>query len=128
MRSMSKLNKNYLGFTFLIMLIGWGICLLCSFNGTSINDNRWLFAPYLLGGWPPTIASYWALKRNSKITGIKEWLKNIFDYRHNIFSYMMVVLLAILSVLPQCLISGYKNGAPIFAIIVMIPVIFLEAS
>lgn len=122
MRNMSKLNKNYLGFTFLIMLIGWGICLLCSFNGTSINDNRWLFVPYLLGGWSPTIASYWALKRNNKITGIKEWVKNIFDFRHNIFSYIMVVILAILSILPQCLISGYKNGAPIFAIFVMIPV------
>lgn len=122
MSNMSKLNKNYLGFTFLIMLIGWGICLLCSFNGTSIKDNRWLFVPYLLGGWSPTIASYLALKKNNKITGIREWLKNIFDFRHNIFSYIMVVILAILSILPQCLISGYKNGAPIFAIIVMIPV------
>lgn len=122
MRNISKLNKNYLGFTFLIMLIGWGICLLCSFNGTSINDNRWLFVPYLLGGWSPTIASYLALKKNNKITGIREWLKNIFDFRHDIFSYIMVVILAILSILPQCLISGYKNGAPIFAIIVMIPV------
>ena len=52
---MSKLNKNYLGFTFLIMLIGWGICLLYSFNGISLNDNKWLYAPYLLGGCSPKI-------------------------------------------------------------------------
>ncbi len=58
---MSELNKNYLGLTFLIMLIGWGTCLLCSFNGISLDDNRWLYGPYLLGGLSPTIASYLSL-------------------------------------------------------------------
>ena len=118
---MSKLNKNYLGFTFLIMLIGWGICLLYSFNGISLNDNKWLYAPYLLGGWSPTIASYLSLKSNSKVADIKEWLKNIFDFQHNIFSYLMVVIMAVIFILPQCFIFGYENGAPIFAIIIMVP-------
>lgn len=118
---MSKLNKNYLSYTFLIMLISWGICLLCSFNGTSLDDNRLLYVPFLLGGWSPTIASYLASKSNNKVTNIKEWLKNIFDFKHNIFSYIMVVIMAIIFILPQCFISGYENGAPVFAIIVMIP-------
>lgn len=96
---MSKLNKNYLSSTFLIMLIGWGICLLCSFNGTSLNDNRWV--PYLLVGWSPTIASYLSLGSNNKVSDIKEWLKNIFDFRQNIFSYLMVVIMAIIFILPQ---------------------------
>ena len=122
---MSKLNKKYLSITFLIMLTGWGICLLCSFNGISLNDNKWLYVPYLLGGWSPTIASYLSLKSNNKVTDIKEWLKNIFDYRHNILSYIMVVIMAIMSILPQCFISGYENGAPIFAIIVMIPMMLV---
>lgn len=125
MRNMSKLNKNYLRLTFLIMLIGWGICLLCSFNGISINDNKLLYLPYLLGGWSPTIASYFSLRRNNKVAGIKDWLKNVFDFRHNIFSYLMVVIMAILSILPQCLISGYENRAPVYAIIVMIPVMMV---
>lgn len=118
---MSKLNKNYLSFTVLIMLIGWGVCLLCSFNGISLNDNRLIYVPFLLGGWSPTIASYLALKKNNEVTSMKEWLKNIFDYKHNLFSYSMVVIMTIIYILPQCLISGYENGAPIFAIIVMIP-------
>ena len=95
---MNKLIKDYLLYTFLIMLICWGICLLCSINGTSLNDNYLLYAPYLLGGWSPTIVSFLALKKNDK-----------------------VVNLGILFIVPQCLISGYENGAPIFAIIVMIP-------
>lgn len=125
MRNMSKLNKNYLSFTFLIMLIGWGICLLCSFNGISLNDNRWLYVPYLLGGWSPTIASYLSLRSNNKVTDIKEWLKNIFDFRHHIFSYFMIVIMAIIFILPQCFISGYENAAPIFAIIIMIPMMLV---
>ncbi len=44
---MSKLNKNYLSFTFLLMLICWGICVLlhCIVNSLLgiyiINDNIW---------------------------------------------------------------------------------------
>lgn len=122
---MSKLNRNYLSLTFLIMLIGWGTCLLYSFNGTSINDNKWLYVPYLLGGWSPTIASYLSLRRSGKAADMKEWLKNIFDLKQPVFSYCMVVIMAILFILPQCLISGYERGAPIFAIIVMIPVMLV---
>lgn len=122
---MSKLNKDYLSFTFLIMLIGWGICLLCSFNGISLNDNKWLYVLYLLGGWSPTIASYLSLRSNHKVVDMKDWLKNIFDFRHNIFSYLMVVIMAIIFILFQCFISGYENGAPIFAIIVMIPMMLV---
>lgn len=125
MRNLSKLNKNYLGFTFLIMLICWGICVLCSFSGIFLNDKIWLYVPYLLGGWSPTIASYLSLKRNNEVKGIKEWLKNIFDFRHNIFSYLMTVIMAVIFILPQCLISGYENGAPLFAIIVMVPMMLI---
>ena len=122
---MSKLNKNYLSFTFLLMLLGWGICFLCSFNGISLNDHKWLYVLYLLGGWSPTIASYFALKRNNKVTNMKEWLKNIFDFKHSVFSYLLVVIMAVLFILPQCVISGYENGMPIYAMIVMIPVMLV---
>ena len=122
---MNKLSKDYLLYTFLIMLICWGICLLCSLKGTSLIDNYLLYLPYLLGGWSPTIASFLALKKNNKITNFKMWLENIFDFKHNIVSYFMVVVLGILFILPQCLISGYENGAPFFAIIIIIPMMLI---
>ena len=122
---MSRLNKTYLCFTFLFMAIGWGICLLCSFNGISLNDSKWLYAPFLLGGWSPTIASYLSLRGDSQVAGMKEWLKNIFDLKHNVLSYLMVAVMAIIFILPQCLISGYESGAPVFAIIVMIPMMLV---
>ncbi len=118
---MSKLSKNYLSLTFLIMLVCWGICLLCSFNGILINDNKLLYVPYALGGWSPTIASYFSLKRSGEVAGFRDWLKNVFDFKHSVLSYLMVVIMAILFILPQCLISGYETKLPIYAIIVMIP-------
>lgn len=118
---MNKLIKDYLIYTFLIMLICWGLCVICSLNGILLNENYFLYIPYLLGGLSPTIASFFVLKKNNKVANFKEWLGNVFDFKHNIFSYFMVIALGILFIVPQCLISGYENGAPIFAIIVMIP-------
>ena len=118
---MSKLSKEYLLYTFSIMLVCWGICLVFSLNHISINVNYLLYIPYVLGGWSPTIASFISLKKNNKIKGFKDWLKNVFDFKHSIFSYLMVVILGILFILPQCFISGYEKGAPLYAIIVMIP-------
>ena len=37
----------------------------------------------------------------------------------------MVIALAILFILPQCLISGYENGLPLYAIFVLIPMMLL---
>ncbi|MCI9580734.1 MAG: CPBP family intramembrane metalloprotease [Oscillospiraceae bacterium] len=122
---MSKLNKDYLSCTFLIMLLCWGTCVLCSINGLSLNENKLLYVPYLLGGWSPTIASCLSLKKHNRVTGIKDWLKNIFDIKHPIVSYSMVVILSVLFILPQCVISGYESGAPFFAILFMIPMMLL---
>jgi len=74
-----------------------------------------------VGGLSPTIASYLSLKRNNQVANMKKWLKHIFDFRHHLFSYLMVVLMAILFILPPCLIAGYEKGAPLYAILVMIP-------
>jgi membrane protease YdiL (CAAX protease family) len=99
----------------------WGTCIVCSINGILLSDNYWLYIPYLLGGLSPTIASFIVLKQNKVITGFKEWIKNVFDFKHNLWSYVIVVLFAIIFILPQCLISGYEKGAPLFAIIFMVP-------
>lgn len=118
---MSKLIKDYLLYTFAIMLFCWGACVICSLNDVSLDNNYLLYIPYLSSGWSPTIASFIALKKNKEVSGLKEWLKNIFDFKHNIFSYLLVLVLVILFFLPQCLISGYESGAPLYAVIVMIP-------
>lgn len=118
---MNKLIRDFLLCTFLIILVCWGVCVFFSLNGVSLRDNYLLYIPYLLGGWSPTIASFFALKKNGGVANIKEWLKNIFDFKQSVASYVTVAFLAVVFILPQCLISGYENGAPLFAIFVMIP-------
>lgn len=125
---MNKLIKDFLICTFLIMIVCWGICIICSLNGILLNENYFLYIPYLLGGWSPTIASFIALKKNNKVAGFKEWLKNIFDFKHNIFSYLIVIILAVLFILPQCLISGYENGFPLYLIVPMLPVMLFTGG
>lgn len=122
---MNKLSKEYLVFTFFIMILCWGICVLCSINGVLISNNYWLYIPYLLGGWSPTIASFIVLKKNNDVKSFREWLKNIFDFKHNLMSYLMVIIFAVVYILPQCLISGFTSGAPLFAIIFMIPMMLI---
>ena len=125
---MSKLSKDYLLYTFVIMMICWGSCVICSLNGISLNENKLLFVPYLLGGWSPTIASFISLKKTGNISDIKQWLKNVFDFKHNALSYILVLASSVLFILPQCLVSGYENGAPLFAIIFMIPMMLVAGG
>lgn len=122
---MNPLIRDYLLCTFSIMIIGWGICVTFSLKGVSLNDNYLLYIPYLLGGWSPTIASFFALKKNNRITNGKEWLKNIFGFKQSVVSYCMVVFFAVIFILPQCLISGYESRAPLFTIFVMIPLMLV---
>ncbi|MBP5705911.1 MAG: CPBP family intramembrane metalloprotease [Spirochaetales bacterium] len=121
---MNKLTKNYLFFTFLIMIICWGTCVICSINDITMKKHFWLFVPYLIGGFSPTIASFIALRRTQNIT-FKEWIKNIFDFKHSWTSYLLLVILAAAYILPLIFICGYDNGAPIYAIFVMIPLMII---
>ena len=113
---MSRLSRNYLGLTFLIMLICWGTCFLCSLAGISLENNKLLYLPYLLGGLSPTIASYLALRRGGGTANLKEWLKSIFDFKHYIFSYLMVVVVAVMFILPQCSAIWWLWHLPLFYI------------
>lgn len=122
---MSKLVRQYLIFTFAIMVICWGTCVLFSLCGIYLTEIPLLYIPYLLGGLSPTIASYIVEKKNCKICSFKEWLIIIFDFKHNIFSYLLLPVLAGLFFLCLCSISGYESGAPLIALVFMIPMMLL---
>jgi membrane protease YdiL (CAAX protease family) len=46
----------------------------------------------LLGAWSPTIASYIVLKKNAEISGVREWLKNIFYVKGKLSHYLLALL------------------------------------
>ena len=118
---MSKICRKYLFLTFLIMIICWGACVICSINDVNISNNYLLYVPYLLGGWSPTIASFIVITIDNKEKGAKKWLFDVFDFKQKITSYIMVIVFSVLLVLPQFVIYGYTSNAPLFAIIFLVP-------
>jgi len=118
---MRKTAGQFLIFTFCIMLLCWGTCLLCSRFGYYLSNMPLLYVPFLAGGFSPTIASWLVWKKQNPSGRFKEWLAIIFDFHHNLFSYLLLPGLAALFFFTLCRFSGYKSGAPFFAIIFMIP-------
>ena len=118
---MSKLSRRFLCYTFIIMGLCWGSCVICSLCGISLNAFPLLYVPYMLGGFSPTIASYIVLRKNKKVSGLKQWLKNVFDLKHGVLSYLLVVAFAVVFIAVLCLISKYEKGAPLFSLVFMVP-------
>ena len=116
-----KLVKEFLIITFVIMLIFWGGCALISQIFNLTINNIFLRIMHIIGGFSPTIASYISLKRNNKVKNLKEWLKKIFDIKHNIWTYILVILFVLIYYVLGCAINGFKFGAPIFMLIVILP-------
>ena len=116
-----KLVKEFLIITFVIMLIFWGGCALISQIFNLTINNIFLRIMYIIGGFSPTIASYISLKKNNKVKNLKEWLKKIFDIKHNIWTYVLVILFVLIYYVFGCAINGFEFGAPIFMLIVILP-------
>ena len=75
----------------------------------------------IIGGFSLTIASYLSLKRNNKVKNLKEWLKKTFDIKHDFYTYFLVIIFVFIYYFIGCLINEFKFGAPIFMIIVIVP-------
>ncbi len=116
-----KLVREFLIITFVIMLVFWGGCALISKIFDLTVNNIFLRIMHMIGGFSPTIASYVSLKRNNVVTGFKEWLKKAFDIKHNILIYVLVIVYAAIYYVIGCAINGFEVGAPIFMLIVLIP-------
>ena len=91
-----KLVKEFLTITFAIMIVFWGGCALISQMFNLTVNNIFLRIMHIIGGFSPTIASYISLKSNGKVKNLKEWLKNIFDKKHNLGTYLIVVLFVLI--------------------------------
>lgn len=122
---MSKLNLKYLSGTFFIMLICWGTCLVCSLNNIFLNENIPLFILYVIGGLSPAFGSYYSMKKEGKINNVKKWFKEMFDFKHNIVSYLLVFLFGLIYVIPQCIISEFTQNGPLYAIITAFPIMLI---
>ena len=120
-----KLFTDHIIITFAIALICWGLCIILGLNGITKKNHAWINLPYVIGAFSTTIASYIALKKNNEVTGFKDWLKHVFDFKHKVLSYLMVVALAVLHSLLLSLIGGYEKAAPIYMILLALPIMLI---
>lgn len=118
---MSRLVRKYLTDTFAIMLVCWGGCAVCSFLGVNLAEWPVLYLPYFLGGLSPTVAAYLALKQTGAVSNFKEWLKITFDFRHTLWAYLLVPVFAACFFFVLCTVSSHEKGAPLFALVFMVP-------
>ena len=103
------------------MIIFWGGCALISQIFDLTVNNVFLRIMHIIGGFSPTIASYISLKRNNKVNTFKEWLKKIFDVKHNILVYGLIILFVLIYYILGCSINGFEFGAPLFMLIIILP-------
>lgn len=103
-----KLVKEFLIITFVIMIIFWGGCALISQIFDITVNNIFLRIMHIIGGFSPTISSYISLKRNSKVKNFKEWIKKIFDIKHNFWTYLLVILFVLIYYVLGCVINGFS--------------------
>ena len=116
-----RLVKEYLLFTFSIMLPFWGICVFMSQKYHFTVDTVWMRIFYMIGGFSPTLASYAALKRNGEVGTAREWLKQIFTVRYGVRVYAEAVLFVLTYFVINCLANGYTAGAPVFMTVIIVP-------
>lgn len=103
---MNRLCKRYLLLTFALSYLCWGICILGNHKGVLVSESLVLNLLFLLGGFAPTIASYLSLKKEKRVSGFLEWLKNVFGLKQSLRSYLLLVFFALLYLLPQYILCG----------------------
>ncbi|GIM27642.1 CPBP family intramembrane metalloprotease [Clostridium polyendosporum] len=117
---------SYLIGTFLITYLMWGIIAIASQFGYLQSDPYVWSILFIIGNNAPAIMSYLVLKKEHRITGIKQFIKNAFAIKQKPFHYvLLLVFFAIYFGIPL-LMQGVSKGAAIYMAFLNIPtVIFL---
>jgi len=119
MAAIKKMNtKITVQFTLLtlgVTLLTWGGLVILYQHRIVVDDQPLLYAVLMLGGLSPTYVSYIVLKKNKRVSGFKEWLKNVFYFQAKVSRYLFAFLLAVLFVGTNTIVSGSAiDGLPPF--------------
>lgn len=91
-----KISIQYTTLTFLIAYSVAGILIIAGkfgysvFGWVSTFQQFLINVPFSIYILSPAIASYFVLKKNSRVTGMKEWLKTVFYVKNNVSVYLIV--------------------------------------
>jgi hypothetical protein len=116
-----KIVIQFTVLAYIIAFIFWGGLLVFEKFSFTIDEYPLLNLLYLIGAWSPAIASFVVLRRNNKVSGIKEWLKNIFSFKASVYNYLFVAALFVIYVVSLIVLSGLNRVNPIYMFFIYIP-------
>jgi membrane protease YdiL (CAAX protease family) len=121
-----KITIQFLLVTFAITIVAAAGMFILSFQGFDIHwsDLR-MFPVMVLYALSPAIASYLILKRNGKVSGLREWLKNVFYFKTSIFHYLLILFMLALFFVPNIFAVGLPEVVPIYMIMFLIPIMLI---
>lgn len=119
-----KITVQFTMITFIIVAVMTIPLIFLGRLGFAVQsaDHAWMNIPFIVYVCSPAIASYIALKRNGKVSGLKEWLKNVFKFRNKLSHYAFVVFGIALFFAIQITFSGLTEMAPFFMFFIFLPI------
>ena len=113
-----KIVVHFIVLTFAIMFIFWGGMAICAQFGITLDEYPLLYLPFVIGNWSPAIASFIILKKSNKVSGMKEWLKNVFAVKASVYHYLFVAALLVILTVSLIVPAGLKQIDPLYMFIV----------
>lgn len=117
----TSLIRSFLKITFGLMLIGWGSCAVLSQLLDWTVNHPVIRVLFVIGGFSPTVASYWLMRKQKLVRNFSDWLKQVFDVKHDLFTYACVFIFVAVYYILGCTINGFRIGAPVFMLFVIVP-------
>lgn len=111
----------FLAITFGLMFIGWGSCALLSQTLNWTVNHPVIQVLFLVGGFSPTVASYVVMRKYQFARSLWDWLKQVFDVKHSLSTYICVLLFVAIYYILGCAINDFELGAPVFMLLVIVP-------
>lgn len=120
-----KIVLQFLMLTFAIMIVCCGTCIVCEQFEIILSNNLWINILYIIGVGSPAIASYLVLKRNKKVSGFLNWIRNIFTVKRPAWMYLFTIALCAVYYISMICIGGIGQMKPIYMIFLLTPIMFL---
>ena len=123
-----KIAIQFTALTFIIPIVTWVISALFGLFGFTVANAPWLYIFTALCAISPTIASYIVLKRNNRVIGFAEWLKNVFAFKSSLRFYMLVIMLIAVYYVPQVFVLGSGDLRPFYIFFASLPVVLFSGG
>ncbi len=120
-----RIVAQFIGLTFAIALLTWGICAAFELMELTLENAPWLYLFVAVCAFSPTISSYVVLKRNGEVKSFKEWLKNVFAFKSRRWFYLLPVLFVAVYYIPSAATTGLSEAKPFYMFFVMLPVVLI---